>query len=305
MLEKLYPVIDETLYKNLNIKIDKTFYYLKDGNKIQLNEEYFDDINDTIFSLEDENYEWDIKLNGLLLDISINIENVKSLFKIDGVAYQDSILGVGIEWKSEKSRIKYCKKIGVLDFSSDSFNLVKENIEILELSGNTHFSIIFYVVEPGTINDNSFFGNEKGLILYNDRFMSIIVDGQTSISPIYEEENPDSSLWRFKCNVEDIFEDEFSTENLAIIINRLHPSYPLLNPKEKSYMKSFFVEVVSSALSMLIIEIKKGSTIDLNNNGAQGSVLVALRYFNSLGIKINGTNEELITSVKQFFDKRY
>jgi len=135
--------------------------------------------------------------------------------------------------------------------------------------------------------------------------MSIIVDGQTSIFPIYEEENPDSSLWRFKCNVEDIFEDEFSTENLAIIINRLHPSYPLLNPKEKSYMKSFFVEVVSSALSMLIIEIKKGSTIDLNNNGAQGSVLVALRYFNSLGIKINGTNEELITSVKQFFDKRY
>ena len=66
-------------------------------------------------------------------------------------------------------------------------------------------------------------------------------------------------------------------------------------------------EILSSALTMIIIDIRSkqdNNVIDLEEDGEEGSILTVVKYFNdTLKFKINGTYNELLESVKTFFDK--
>ena len=222
-------------------------------------------------------------------------------------------MGIGLEWKPEKSRIKYCVKFGEFSINNSQCEFIKKDIEIKNVTSNIIFNWIIYIVNPGNQNCKNSFGKNTGLILGDGLLWSIIVDGSGSIFPIYEESLLDGPLWKYECDFIDITEDEFSEENIKIILNKSHKGYQYIQPKSANYNELMFAELISNAIATVILAIRKrnaengnGEVIDFSKNGSKGSILTVLKYFNNtLKFKINGTMIELQNSVKSYFDKEY
>ena len=163
------------------------------------------------------------------------------------------------------------------------------------------------MIQPGTKGGNKFFGNERGLIIHDFIAWTIIISGKGSVFPIYEIEDDNGPLWSFMCDVDDITEDYFDNDHIQIIINKKHPAYEFIHPKSENYNSYFLNDVMASAISSIIMKLRsqeQNNKIDLEQDFENGSVLQAIKYFNDkLGFKINGTYEEMLKSVKVFFDK--
>lgn len=312
MSSRLYSTIDNKILKLLNIQSTREYYYLVDNEKKIIREETFENSsNEYHVQLVDDEDEWDNRNQSLFLNCKISLENVEKLFGV--ICCSNAILGIGLEWKPEKSRIKYCLKFGEFSKNNNLCEFSKKDIEIKNVNSNIIFNWIIYIVDPGNQDKKSCFGKNTGLILGDGLLWSIIVDGSGSIFPIYEEALPDGPLWKYECDFIDITEDEFSEENIKIILNKAHKGYQYIQPKSPNYNELMFAELISNAIATVILAIRKknaengnGELIDFSKNGSKGSILTVLKYFNdTLKFKINGTMIELQDSVKSYFDREY
>lgn len=312
MSSRLYSTIDNKILKLLNIQSTREYYYLVDNEKKIIREETFENSsNEYHIQLIDDEDEWDNKNQSLFLNCKISLENVEKLF--GEICCSNAILGIGLEWKPEKSRIKYCVKFGEFSKNNNLCEFSKKDIEIKNVNSNIIFNWIIYIVDPGNQDSKGCFGKNTGLILGDGLLWSIIVDGCGSIFPIYEEALPDGPLWKYECDFIDITEDEFSEENIKIILNKAHKGYQYIQPKSPNYNELMFAELISNAIATVILAIRKknaengnGELIDFSKNGSKGSILTILKYFNdTLKFKINGTMIELQDSVKFYFDREY
>ena len=312
MNDRLYRTINKELLDLLKISVNKEYYYIHDGEEKTVYEQNFENSNnENQVQLIDCEDSWDNKCQSLYMNCTLTLENADLLF-LD-VCCSDAVLGIGIEWKSDKSRIKYCEKIGEFTIKNKTCVFKKNNIDLKNVSSNIHFRWVIYIVKPGTKNYKLSYGNQTGLILGDGDLWTIIVEGSGSIFPIYEEMIPDGPLWLYNCDFIDITEDEFNEENIKIILNKSHKAYQFIQPKSPTYNKFMFSELISNAITTLILSIKKkneengnGGKIDFSIKSNKGSILNVLKYFNeTLKFKINGSIQELQNSIKNYFDKEY
>ncbi len=263
--------------------------------------------NKKIFQLVDDDYEWNPKEQSLFLTLKIKMNNVSSLFGKSGSCYKDATLGVGLVWKPEKSRIKRCKKLFEIDSSNNSIDCIVKDIELPNISSNVDFNIVIYISKPGSVDGNPFFANEEGMILYSELLWTIIMEGNGSIFPVYEIEDEGGPIWSYYCDVIDITDEPFDREHIEIRINTKHPSYSMVHPKSPTYSQAYVNEILSSALAVIILDLRskqENNLIDLSEECERGSILEALKYFSDkLGFKINDNYNSLLNSIKTFFDK--
>lgn len=305
---KLYKSLSQKDFETLGLKPKRQYYYLVDGEKKTITEQTFqDDNNKNVFQLVDEDFEWNPKEQSLYLNISVKSKDLNSLFGTDGFCSPGTILGIGLVWKPEKSKIKRCIKLGEISENNSIIDFNVENIELQNLSSNVEFDILVYIVKPSVNSINPFFANEEGMVLYSGKLWTIIIEGNGSIFPIYEIDDEHGPIWSYYCDIIDIVDDPFDLEHIKININRKHPAYSLIHPKSQTYSQEYVNEVLSTALAMIIIEIRskqENNTIDLNEDGSQGSILNVMKYFNDiLKFRINDDYNELLRSIKAFFDK--
>lgn len=305
---RLYKTISQNEFSKLDFKIKKEYVYITDSDIKEIKEQSFDNVSSKkIFQLVDEDYEWNPREQNLYLSVNISMDNIKSLFGECGSTFEDSILGLGLVWKPEKSRIKRCKKLCELSINCNKTNVTINNIELQNISSNVDFYLVIYIVKAGSKNGSTFFANETGMILYQELLWTIIVEGNGSIFPIFEVEKDNSPIWSYYCDTADIAEDSFDMEHIRIEINKKHPSYNMLHPKSPTYSQSYENEILSNAIAMIILDIRSKQSdgiIDLNEECDQGTILNALKYFSDkLGFKINDNYSSLIESIKVFFDK--
>lgn len=288
------------------IKCTRKYFYKCDGEEKYIDECKLENSNDELlFELKDPDYDWD-ESNGINLHLSLEITNVKYLFGECGLVYDDSKLGIGLEWKPEKSRIKKCVKLG--SFSKDSTNLFfTKDIELLDLTSNINFSLIIYVEKEGKIGGLDTFANRMGLVIGRFEYFTLKFGGVASTFPVSEINKPGEPLWKVSLNYSDIYEDDFSEENLKIIINRAHKAYSYLQENNKDYNSLFLSEVISSAVSTLLSQIVLNEdNIDFNKACGDGSIAQALKYFkDTLNFKITNNYFEIYESVKKYFDKEF
>lgn len=310
MSNRLYKIIDSDLLEKINIYSKRDYYYKVNGIKKIITESNFkNSCNNNQVQLIDDEAEWNNKMQSLFLNCTLTIEHANRLF--GEVCCLDAKLGIGLEWKPENSKIKHCVKFGEFSKNDENYQFTKQNIEINNVNSNINFKWIIYIIDPGNINIKKCFGNQEGLILGNGLLWSIIINGNGSIFPIFEETNPNGPLWSFNCDFDDIAEDEFKEENIKIILNKSHKGYQYIQPKSSNYNEQMFLELISNAITILIITIKNkneengnGDSIDFKKNGSKGSILNVLKYFNdTLKFKINGSINELQESIKLYFDK--
>lgn len=305
---RLYKTISQDEFSHLNFKIKREYAYLTDSDVKPINEQSFENIsNKKVFQLVDDDYEWNPKEQSLFLSVTISFDNISSLFGLNGAAYEDSILGVGLVWKPEKSRIKRCKKLCELDAKNNKISMTVKDIELPNISSNVDFYLVIYISKAGTSNGRSFVANENGMILYQELLWTIIIEGNGSIFPVYEVEKENGPIWSYYCDFSDIAEDAFDMEHIRIEINKKHPSYNMIHPKSPTYSQAYVNEILSTAVAMIILDIRSKQVdykIDLNEECDQGTILNVLKYFSDkLAFKINDNYNSLVESIKIFFDK--
>lgn len=308
---KLFKTLSDKEFKKIKLNVNREYYYFSNNEKQIVYDKKIDNTNETnAFQLIDEENEWNPKEQNLFLNLTVEIENCSFLFGTSGVCYKDSILGIGLVWKANNSRIKKCKKIGEFDCKVNKELFVIQDVDLGDISSNTVFELFIYISKPGTNDYHSYFGNSKGLILYQNTLWSLIVEGDGSIFPIVDIPVEDGTLWKFECDFEDIADDLFDESHIRIILNPLHPMYPCLQPKNDKFDQLYLSEVMSSALSMIIWDIRYKLLLDgedkinLKKDASKGSIHQALQYFHDkLKFEVNGSFDELTNSIKEFFNK--
>ncbi len=305
---KLYKSLSQKDFEVLGIKTKRQYYYLTDSEKKTITEQTFQDDNSkNVYQLVDEDFEWNPKEQSLYLNISMKSKDLSFLFGPDGFCSPGTILGVGLVWKPEKSKIKRCFKLGEISKDNSVIDINVENIELQNISSNVEFYFLIYIIKPSNNAINPFFANEEGIVLYSGKLWTIIVEGNGSIFPVYEIDDEGGPIWSYYCDFVDIADDPFDLEHIRININKQHPAYNLIHPKSPTYSQEYVNEILSSALTMIILDIRskqENNVIDLDEDGSQGSILNVMKYFNeTLKFKINSDYNELLRSVKAFFDK--
>ena len=313
--EKLFKVLDEKLLSYLSIQCERNYYYFDGPTKKPLKEIKLNQLSSN-YKLEDSNREWNIarKSNSLFLNIAVKIEGIVHLFYGDTkICYPQTILGIGLEWKAKESKIKYCKKLGLINNKMDDLSIAVDDIEIKNPDSDIEFRWFLYVHEPAKNNGGTkeVFANKEGLILSTKVWWSIIVSGNGSIFPIEEYSKIGNPLWSIRSSFVDWAEDDFSLDNVGVVFNPAHPLFKFINYGSEDFDEDIFKEVASSAIAALIILIinqarEKGDLELLSNDPteASGSILAAMRYFKSVhDFAVNGKVDELVCSIKTFFDK--
>ena len=139
-----------------------------------------------------------------------------------------------------------------------------------------------------------------------DKFI-LQFDGSGSMFPIYEEIRPGEPLWRTQCQYEDVLYSMFN-ESIKIFLNKAHPAYQYIDKTSKKYNQYLLLEVMSSALTTIILQIKDDdvawSDIEQGKDSIAGSLAEAISYFrNKLEWKMNDA-QALSLSIREFLGKR-
>ena len=291
----------------ISIKYKRSYYYLVDGQKKYIEESVLENSSDnSVFELKDPDYEWD-ESNGVNLELSLDISNTKYLFGNYGIVYGDSKIGIGIEWKPEKSRIKKCVKIGSFDKDSNNIYFNKD-IALMDLNSNINFTLLFYIDREGQNEGLSTFANKKGLIICRIDFFTLKFGGVASTFPVVETSQVGGPLWKVVLNYDDIYDDEFTEETVKIILNKAHKAFGYLQENGTDYNPAFLSEVMSSAVSTMLAQIiaNENGNIDFKKAYSDGSIAQALNYFKTtLNFNISNNYFELYESVKKYFDKEF
>lgn len=315
--EKLFKTFDSLLIKNLDLKCKREFYYLKNGEKTFLKEIKVDQLTTSqIYKLDDSSRAWNElrKTQSLFLNIEISMTGIVQIFyAANKVCHPQTVLGFGLEWKSKDSKVKYCKKLGIIDNSLDDFKTRVEDIKIENADSDIEFRWFIYINKPGKEIDepDEKYANSAGLVLAKETWWTILVSGNGSVFPIDEFAKRGDPLWSIRTSFSDWSEDEFSIDNVAVTFNPTHPMFELINFGGDEFNEDVFKEVVSSALAALITQI----ITEVKENGdyeallkepteQPGSILSAIRYFKKThNFDVGGGVDELVKSIKIFFDK--
>ncbi len=308
----LYPQIDKTFLDTFNLIFDKEYYfYDSENNKVELVEKHIYGFEDEeLYEIIDENDDLDLSKDKIYLNITGKLYNAKYLFGNFGYVYDDALLGLGLEWKSKKSKIRHCQLLGKFNCDEAKEELVfnKNGIELSELYSDTKFEWVIFICKKGTANSLKFYANKEGLIIGRDTIWTIKGDGNSSLFPIKEINDSSQPLWKVEYSATDPFEDPFNEDYLALVLNSGHPEYKYLQNKNIEFKPWFLKEVLSNAIFMMINETldKIDKNTMKNETCENGSIVQALLYFEKqYNFNYLGSTFDLLTSIKNYLDNNF
>ncbi len=307
-----YPVLQEDCLARIGYISYKPECRYEDGYEefnLQL------DGNDNAISftgkLKDPRCTWYPDTHNLIFTKQCQITSAYHLFGVGGVAASDSVLGLALRWISSKSDER-----GVIPFgevsrkdSTVSYNC-EAKFERGKLKGSLKYQTILYLKESAVVTkDESYFSQQPGTILGILDHGEIYIDGNGSVFPIVTVNLPGKPLWQVYFNdTANPLQDTFDSENVEIRLNKAHPNFEALKIESSLAESSLFVEVLSSAMMVIVEAAKELCEEDWNDvlNGygyESGSIAEAIHYFHSKLQWDMSTAPALSSSIREFFEK--
>lgn len=303
-------ITDELLTKVRFLGSEYEFFYTVGDEEYPLSCTSLDG-SSVIGQLVDERGLWTPDTHNLGIRRTLDCISCKNLFGVNGIACVDATIGVAILWTSAHSRQRNTIHVGELRNSLEPQHLEIEYLfEKAVFRGSVEFNTILYIkkASPNPTDDEKFLANKKGFMLgeIEDKFI-LQFDGSGSMFPIYEEIRPGEPLWRTQCQYEDVLYSMFN-ESIKIFLNKAHPAYQYIDKTSKKYNQYLLLEVMSSALTTIILQIKDDdvawSDIEQGKDSIAGSLAEAISYFrNKLEWKMNDA-QALSLSIREFLGKR-
>lgn len=306
----LFPTLTDELFDKIRFETTPyEFSYQLNEEEFYLSDEAIEGSN-LFFKIIDEKGIWNPDENNLILRKSYKLRTYSCLFGPDGIACRGAEIGLAIMWTSQSSKQRGIIEIGSISKSQKeeaSFQ-VEYNFGEALLRGSIEFSTIFYLKKSGnpTLAEEHL-ANDEGYILGELDKTVIMIDGNGSMFPIYEVNEPSQPLWYVKCDWEDPAFDMFS-ECVSININTAHRCFKkYLDRNKKTFNDQLLKEVMAGALMVIIMKMKESAywVQTVEGTGYQiGSVCEAVNYFVSVLEWNTSSPEHLSISIRKFLDAR-
>lgn len=308
----LYPVLTSNLIEKAGIETEQTeISYLDDGDYYPLSIEDKDG-DDQKFSarLSDVRCVWSADTHNLILKKAGSIQHPDLLFGKDGIVPHDANIGIAGIWSSKRSDLHGTIQYGKFGMRVNAFNFDQEyRFESGELRGSLHFKLVLYLKEAGQpYAEETHLANQTGIILGIIEEFDLIIDGSGSVFPIYYVNESDRPLWWVNFSSTEPFEDAFDDQNVVLYLNQAHPSYGELKINDSLRESPLFLEVISSALYIIVQSVKElvnedWEDIEAGEDLEQGTIAEAISYFiNKLGWDTSSP-VKLALSIHDYFDK--
>ena len=305
----LYPMYNgDTSDGVFVLKPYKLSFLDEDGNKhnLRLQADY---VRSYLFFVDDPDDVWIHENYGFLVDRKIHISDPSSLFGSgsNAVACHDATLGLAFQWSSKSSSRKATKKIGSFTAKDRALELdISEKFEKCALRGEVNFSVILYIEKPGIpTDDESLFINQAGYVLGEIEGITLQLDGNGSMLPVFYEDVRGGALWRVSCNFSDPSYDSFSNPDVvSITINRSNPNFKFIDKKNEAYNPQMANEVMASAITMIIESLRVYDNFASLDNPESGSVSDAVRYFRDVLSWDMSTPIAVNNSIREAFEKK-
>lgn len=240
----------------------------------------------SILQLQDETCQWHPETCDLIAGYENRISVPKFLFGENGLAARDGgVLGLALIWKDSRA----CQRgvipigeIGPWDIQPISFK-AEVPFPAGTLRGNLVLQTVLYLKERGNPEEReSFQASQTGTILGILDETTVIIEGNGSLFPIYEVYSPNQPLWWVRCEWENPLEDSFTEDNFCLYLNTAHRDYSALIGSENLKNSALLLEIISSALQILITKVldddtARESTIQ-GKNLVTGSVSSMVHY---------------------------
>ena len=306
----LFPSLTEEYLKRIRFQSKTTeFYYTnKDDEEYELTEELVDQstsvykLRDTLGVWTQDDYNFGFRKKYLL-------RTFQCLFGPEGVACRNAKLGLAVVWTSLDSKQRGVFEVG--QFGADDMQM-QDEADILfqkaQLRGAVNFSTILYIASAGIPDDDErHLANTPGYVLGEFEHFTVQLDGNGSVFPVYEVREEGQPLWYVKCDWIDPLSDPFK-ETVSININTAHKNYRFLDRNQKTYDNQLLIEVMSSALSIIIEKLRTDEAawedITSGDNLEHGSVGEVIYYFKTTHNWDLSSPESVSLSIRKFFDQR-
>lgn len=305
----LFPTLTDDLLGKIRFqKSEYEFYYFRDEYIYNLIAEEIDG-NISLHAIKDEEGVWNPDDYNLCLKRRYSLRTCQCLFGENGIACNNAVIGMAIIWTSQDSKQRGVINVGEIQKSDKDLALkVEYEFPAAQLRGSVDFTTVLYIKQEGTPGWNEeHLANKYGCILGEIDKFTIAIDGKGSVFPIYEVDEPGQPLWYVKCDWDDPTYDLFS-ESVQINLNRAHKNFKYLDKTKRTYDNQLLIEVISSALSIVIMKLREQELYwddTISGKGLQsGSVSEAVNYFKDV-LEWDVTSPELISlSIRKFFDQR-
>lgn len=247
----LHRVMDMDMLKEMNIEVDsfELFYSGEDEKDKSITVK---DIRDTKIYLGEVQEYWDPNIHNLDIRRTIVIKHPKYLFGANGVASENTELGVAYHIHSKTSGFQKIGDTGIVLTGNSEENTIVEfkyNFPAASIKGEVNINLFVYVKSAEGKDLN--FASKKGVELGVIDHLQFIVDGDGSTFPIIEVERPGKSLWQLVMKWNDVSADPFDVEYIRVEMNKSHYMYDYMfkDTKPSAFLLS---EIMSNVMAQVI-----------------------------------------------------
>jgi hypothetical protein len=299
-----HNVLNENIFNKIGFSSQPFYasYLNEEYEEVQMSVELIEGQENT-YEIVDPKVHWDPEKHDLNLQQDIEIQNPSFLFGEDGIVEADAKLGAAFRWFSKDSAQRRVTPIGVI--TSDKYSHLELDINVNipkgTFRGRVTFEVIFYLLEAGEYSHAV-----PGTVLGTLESTQLLFDGESSLFPIVEVKDPSKPLWWVTCDFDDPLYDQFSEENVSIVLNTGHKLSRNLKIEKGISSSPLLVEIIASGLQIIIDKVKGMGEWEqlLNGESEQGSIGEAIFYFvNTFGWDTTSP-EKLAKSIREDFDKR-
>ena len=309
----LYPVLtNEQISAAIPSPSSITFYYFDNGAEQALTLENKTD-NDFNFSadLQDPRCNWYAEDYDLYMERTLRVEDSSLWFGKNGVVPENATIGIAQQWISVKTEMRGIIPMGEIHNGDKNLEFLVDHVfKQKTIKGSLVLKTIIYLKDAGSPSkDENIFCSQTGTILGEIDCCEIFIDGNGSVFPIATINDPNQPLWTvYYDESADPMQDAFDHEHVEVRLNQAHPCYDQLKIESSLKDSPLFLEVISSALMIIIDSAKESLGPDWDNvvSGSQtfehGSIAEAISYFvTKLDWDISSPSK-LAQSIHSFFD---
>lgn len=304
-LVKFHRELDENLLSKIGYSEQplQAIYINELGEEIEMNVELEEGLEST-FQLVDPRVHYDPNIHDINIRFEFDIGNPRFLFGENGLINEDGVLGIAIRWHSKDSSQQQVLPMVPLTIDDNHLSH-KENFYIDKgvLRGKVTFETIIYVIIPSSEQSYLVSGTVLGIL----ESRLLLFDGDASMFPILEINDPKKPLWWVTCDFVDPIVDPFDENHVAIVINKGHKHFRHLKIKKGIGSSPLMLEVIATGLQIIIEKSKYMGTWDdiLDEKSEIGSIGEAIYYFiHTFGWDASSP-ENLLRTIREDLNTRF
>ena len=254
---------------------------------------------------------WNAESHDLSLEVSVSFNPV-FFFGAMGIACENSILGVALEWTSHESNQR--GNSNLVSFKREGGKV--HAIFTLpfapnQVRGKVIIAVCLYIVSPDNNPKQSerHLANQAGIYLGSVSNQCVLLfDGDAALFPVIEFNDQDAPLWRIMYDSADPCSDSFSINYVCLEVNNAHVDFPAFKGDiENQRSTPLARQVIASWLTLFLLIFKEENRLifdKLKNNEsdidyAPGSITEFVSYL----LKTFHINTENVQNLSETISK--